>query len=125
MVWKHGGRGLILTGKGEQTKTINKLQPGVECVGYAVGLSEDGKMNTEIESVDFWTQKAQTDKNGQQIEAVGDRIWWEIESVKNNSVALGRNFTSDGGRSHSWNEVGLANASVSSERRPVIERLVL
>ena len=68
---------LILTGKGEQTKTINKLQPGVECVGYAVGLSEDGKMNTEIESVDFWTQKAQTDKNGQKIEAVGDRIWWE------------------------------------------------
>ena len=49
----------------------------------------------------------------------------KIESVKNNSVALGRNFTSDGGRSHSWNEVGLANASVSSERRPVIERLVL
>ena len=46
-------------------------------MGYAVGLSEDGKMNTEIESVDFWTQKAQTDKNGQQIEAVGDRIWWE------------------------------------------------
>lgn len=34
-------------------------------------------MNTEIESVDFWTQKAQTDKNEQQIEAVGDRIWWE------------------------------------------------
>ena len=49
----------------------------------------------------------------------------KIESVKNNSVDLGRNFTSDGGRSHSWNEVGLANASVSSERRPVIERLVL